>query len=105
MRKLFLVLAFIFIILGGIFVFLPLDTIALAPLVIGLVFSILAFLKSDEIQKKTVKILMIVGVLAGVAIIGKHFLTKDEVQVDEQFEKTKIDSEKEAQKTLEEDLD
>ncbi len=105
MRKLFLILAFIFIILGCVFVFLPLDTIALAPLAIGFVFVILAFLKSDEVQKKTLKFLSIIGLIAAIAIIGKHFLTKDEVIIDQQFEKTKSDSEKEAQKTLEKDLE
>lgn len=105
MRKLFLILAFIFIILGCIFVFLPLDTIALAPLVVGFAFAVLAFLKSDEIQKKTLKFLIIIGIVAAIAIIGKHFLTNDEVVIDQQFEKTKIESEKEAQKTLEEDLE
>ncbi len=105
MRKLFLVFALIFIILGCVFVFLPLDTIAIAPLVVGFIFAILAFLKSDEAQKKGVKLLFVIGIVATIAIIGKHFFTKDEVIIDPQFEKTKIDSEKEAQKTLEEDLE
>ena len=104
MRKLFLLLAFIFIILGCIFVFLPLDTIALAPLGLGFIFALLTFSKSDENQKKTLKFLMLVGIVASIAIIGKHFLTNDEVVIDQQFENTKIESEKEAQKTLEEDL-
>jgi hypothetical protein len=35
-------------------------------------------------------------------VVGKEFLTKDEVEVDKQFDVKKLESKKEAQKELEE---
>lgn len=105
MRKLFLIIAIIATVFGVVFTFLPLDTIALAPLFIALIFGVLAYIKSDVIQKKTVNVLLIVAFVAVICVISKHFLAKDEVAVDQKFEKAKIESQKEAQKTLEQDLE
>ena len=45
---------------------------------------------------------MMVALLCVVFVLGKTFLIKDEVAVDTQFEKEKIETKQEAQKDLEE---
>ena len=101
MRKLFLTLAIIFTILGIIFTFLPLGTLALLPIGVALIFSILAFLKSDETNKKITKILIAIALIAGLAVFGKQYLTTDEVAPDAVFDKAKVDTKAEAKKDLE----
>lgn len=105
MRKLFLNLTLVFIVLGTAFAFLPLDTIALAPLFLAILCGIFAYTKSDIEQRKRLNILLIITLIISIAVISKHFLLTDEVTIDKNFEKTKIESQKEAQKTLEEDLE
>ena len=101
MRQLFLVIASIFTVLSVVFAFLPLGTLALVPIGIALLFGFLALKKSDTKQAKWVKVLLVVSVLSLVFVVGKEFLTKDEVQVDQQFDAKKVESKKEAQKELE----
>ena len=102
MRKLFLVIACVFTTLSIVFAFLPLGTLALMPVGIALVFGFLALKKSDEKQRKLVKLLLLFSFLSLVVVIGKELFTKDEVEVDKQFEEKKIESKKEAQQDLEE---
>jgi intracellular septation protein A len=101
MRQLFLVIASIFTVLSVVFAFLPLGTLALVPIGIALLFGFLALKKSDAKQAKWVKVLLVVSVLSLVFVVGKEFLTKDEVEVDKQFDVKKLESKKEAQKELE----
>ena len=101
MRQLFLVIASIFTVLSVVFAFLPLGTLALVPIGIALLFGFLALKKSDTKQAKWVKVLLVVSVLSLVFVVGKEFLTKDEVEVDKQFDVKKVESKKEAQKELE----
>ena len=101
MRQLFLVIASIFTVLSVVFAFLPLGTLALVPIGIALLFGFLALKKSDTKQAKWVKVLLVVSVLSLVFVVWKEFLTKDEVQVDQQFDAKKVESKKEAQKELE----
>ena len=101
MRQLFLVIASVFTVLSVVFAFLPLGTLALIPVGIALLFGFLALKKSDAKQAKWVKVLLVVSVLSLVFVVGKEFLTKDEVQVDQQFDAKKVESKKEAQKELE----
>ena len=101
MRQLFLVIASIFTVLSVVFAFLPLGTLALVPIGIALLFGFLALKKSDTKQAKWVKVLLVVSVLSLVFVVGKEFLTKDEVEVDQQFDAKKVESKKEAQKELE----
>ena len=101
MRKLLLILAIVFSSLGIVFSVLPFDTLALLPIGLGLVFAFLAFWKSNGLQKKLPKWLLIVSSICVVFVLGKTFLIKDEVAVDSQFEKEKIETKKEAQKDLE----
>ena len=101
MRQLFLVIASIFTVLSVVFAFLPLGTLALVPIGIALLFGFLALKKSDTKQAKWVKVLLVVSVLSLVFVVGKEFLTKDEVELDKQFDVKKVESKKEAQKELE----
>ena len=59
MRKIFLVLASVFTTLSIVFAFLPLGTLGLIPIGIALLFGYLAFRKSDDSQKKLVKVLLL----------------------------------------------
>lgn len=102
MRKTFLILAVIFSILGAVFSFLPFDTLAFLPIVLALVFSYLTFSKSEDNQKKIPKNLFIFSIVCAVFVLGKTFLIKDEVEKDATFEQTKIESNIEAKKDLEE---
>lgn len=101
MRQLFLVIASIFTVLSVVFAFLPLGTLALIPVGIALLFGFLALKKSDTKQAKWVKVLLVVSVLSLVFVVGKEFLTKDEVELDKQFDVKRLESKKEAQKELE----
>ena len=101
MRQLFLVIASVFTALSVIFTFLPLGTLALIPVGIALLFGFLALKKSDVKQAKLIKVLLVVSVLSLVFVVGKEFFTKDEVEVDKQFDAKKVESKKEAQKELE----
>ena len=101
MRQLFLVIASIFTVLGVVFTFLPLGTLALLPVGIGMLFGFLALKKSDVKQAKWVKVLLVISVIALVFVVGKELFTKDEVEVDSQFEAKKLESKQEAQKELE----
>ena len=101
MRQLFLVIASIFTFLSVVLAFLPLGTLALVPIGIALLFGFLALKKSDTKQAKWVKVLLVVSVLSLVFVVGKEFLTKDEVELDKQFDVKRLESKKEAQKELE----
>jgi hypothetical protein len=101
MRKLFLVIASVFTTLSIVFAFLPLGTLALIPVGIALGFGFLALKKSDDKQGKFVKLLLLLSFLSLLVVIGKEVFTKDELEVDQQFEEKKIESKKEAQQDLE----
>lgn len=101
MRKLFLGITIFFTTLSAVFAFLPLGTLALIPVGIALLFGFLALKKSDPSQAKWVKVLLIITTLSLVIVIGKEIFTKDEVEVDQQFETQKAESKNEAQKELE----
>ena len=101
MRQLFLVIASIFSVLSVVFAFLPLGTLALIPVGVALIFGFLAHKKSVTKQAKCVKVVLFISILSFVFVVGKEFLTKDEVEVDQQFDAKKVESKKEAQKELE----
>ncbi len=102
MRKLFIVLAFIFAVLGVIFTILPTEKIGFIPTVLTLIFSFLAFKKSEIAQKGFPKVLFIFAIVLIVVGFVKAFLIKDEVVIDKQDEIQKIESQKEDKKDLEE---
>jgi EamA domain-containing membrane protein RarD len=101
MRKTTLIVASLFTVLGILFSFLPLGTLALLPIGIAIIFSFLTIQKSESDFKKLPKMLLVVGVICLFAVLVKEFLVKDEVAVDKTFEKTKIETKAEAKKELE----
>ena len=102
MRKLFLILAVIFGILGITFTVLPLDTLAFLPIGLALIFGLLTLKQSEASQKKFPKILLVIAALCSAVVLGKTLLIKDEVATDTQFEQQKIETKQEARKELEE---
>jgi hypothetical protein len=102
MRKLFLIITSIFTSLSIVFAFLPLGTIALLPIGIAVLFGVLTFKKSDVKQRKLVTVLLFFALASLVFVMGKEFFTKDEIEVDTQFDSKKETSKEEAKKDLEE---
>ncbi len=102
MRKTTLILASIFTVLGIVFSFLPLGTLALLPIILALIFSFITFSKSETELKKLPKMLIIVGIVCMLFVVSKEFFIKDEVVVDQKFETTKKETKAEAKKELEE---
>ena len=100
MRKILIVLAFLFGLIGIAFAILPMGTIGLLPAGISLVLGLLAFFKSAPEGKNVPKWLMIVAALTLLIIIGRSFVP-DEVEKDTQFEQKKIESKQEDLKDLE----
>lgn len=101
MRKVYNVLACVFVIVSIVFVILPMGTLGLLPVGIALVFAVLAFMNSESVQKKFPKILLIVSSLLLVVILAKAYATPDQVAQDAEFKQKKIESKKEALKDLE----
>jgi hypothetical protein len=101
MRKTFLFIAIALTIVSIIFSALPLDTLALAPIGLALLFIFLAFKKSDAVQRKFIKVLFSVTYICALVVLGKTFLIKDKVAVDTKFEQQKVESKKEDIKDLE----
>jgi hypothetical protein len=102
MRKTTLILASIFTVLGILFSFLPLGTLALLPIILAMIFSFITFSKSENELKKLPKMLLIVGGICFLFVVSKEFFIKDEVVVDQTFEQTKKETKAEAKKELEE---
>ena len=101
MKKVFNVLAVLFILISIVFVVLPMGTMGLLPTGLALVFSGLAFFISEDGQKKFPKWLMIVSALLLVIVVAKAMMP-DEVASDTEFEQKKIESKNEDLKDLEE---
>lgn len=102
MRKLFIVLATIFAILGIVFTILPLGTLALLPIGFALLFGFIAYTKSGVTEKNTPKWILIVAAISLLAVFGKKILFPDTVAKDVKFEQRKIETKKEDLKDLEE---
>lgn len=102
MRKLGIILGFIFAIIGIVFVVLPMGTLALIPVGLAIIFSGLAFIKSNAEEKTVPKWLLIIASLTLLVVVGRELFIKDEVAKDEQFEQKKIDSKQEDINDLEE---
>lgn len=102
MRKLIVVLAIVFTVLGIIFSVLPMDTMAFLPIGLALILSLLLLKKSEEKEKKLPKALLFISALCSVFVLGKTLFIKDEVVVDQKFEQQKMQTKQEAKKELEE---
>jgi hypothetical protein len=101
MRKLFIILAIIFTALGVLFTALRMNSLPFLPLGLAVINGILALLKSDESQKKTPRIILIIAGAAILITTVQVLFIKDEVAKDTQFEKVKIESKQEDIKDLE----
>lgn len=101
MRKVFNVLAVIFIIVSIVFAVLPMGTLAVLPVGIALVSSGIALFISEGDAKKFPKWLVIISVILMVVVVAKAMMP-DEVAQDSEFEQKKIESKNEDLKDLEE---
>lgn len=101
MRKLYVIAAVFFAVLGIVFTILPLGTIAFLPIGVALILSFLAIYKSNFNQQKLPKIILFISALTFLVVIGKVIFVKDVVVSDKQFEKNKVESKKEDIKDLE----
>lgn len=101
MRKLFIVLAIIFALIGIAFAILPMGTLGVLPTGIAGVFSFLAMIKSIGKDKNLPKGILIIALVTLIIVIARSFVP-DEVVKDKQFEQKKIESKKEDLKDLEE---
>jgi mannitol-specific phosphotransferase system IIBC component len=101
MRKVFIISAIVFGIIGIIFSVLPFGTIAFLPLVLAIISALIAFLKSTEKQKLVPRIILIFCFTNVLFVAGNVLLIKDKVATDPQFELKKEESKKEDVKDLE----
>ena len=96
MRIIFIALASIAILLGLLFVILPMGNIAIIPSIVGVLFAGLAYIKSDGVQKKFPKVLLIIMSVLLVIGASKQFFVKTELAKDDSFEERVEDSQKKA---------
>lgn len=101
MRKVFIILAVLFVLIGIVFVILPMGTMGVLPTGLALIFSGLAFYISEAAARKFPKWLLIISALLLVIVIAKAMMP-DEVAADTEFEQKKIESKTEDLKDLEE---
>jgi hypothetical protein len=88
MRKLALILAFVFSALSVLFIVLPMGTIGLLPVGLALICSGLAWVKSVTAQKKVPAVLFLISSAILLFIVVRSFIP-DEVAADKQFEQRK----------------
>lgn len=88
MRKLALILAFVFGAFSLLFIVLPMGTIGLIPVGLGLICSGFAWIKSGAAQKKVPAILFLIHASILLFIVVRSFIP-DEVAPDKQFEQRK----------------
>ena len=101
MRKVYNILAVLFLLISIVFAVLPMGTLAVLPVALALIFSGLAFFISEADAKKFPKILLILSVILLVVVLAKAMMP-DEVATDTEFEQKKIESKNEDLKDLEE---
>lgn len=108
MKTLFSVLGLIAALLAIILAILPLETIALIPAAIALVFVLIGFFIAKNEGKKFIKFTFILTLLAFALIIFKTiFSGESEVKIDQEFIEKNQESEEKAIEELEnlEELD
>ena len=101
MRKLFIILAAVFAVVGLIFAILPMGSIAFLPIILAIVLALVAMWKSNDNQKKIPKWILIIALAILVLVTVKVVFVKDKVVVDQQFIQENVDSKEEAQQELE----
>jgi len=88
MRKIVLLLAYLFCALSVLFIVLPMGTLGLIPVALTLILSGFAWVKSNATHKKIPAILFIISITILVFIVVRS-LIPDEVAPDKQFEQRK----------------
>ena len=101
MRKVLIILAFLFAILGIVFAILPMGTLGLLPVGLSLIFGGLAYYKSAAADKTVPKWLLIIATVTLVVVIARAMMP-DEVAQDAESDQQQIESQKEDLKDLEE---
>ena len=101
MRKLFIILAAVFAVVGLIFAILPMGSIAFLPIILAIVLALVAMWKSNDNQKKIPRWILIIALAILVLVTVKVVFVKDKVVVDQQFIQENVDSKEEAQQELE----
>jgi membrane-bound ClpP family serine protease len=102
MRKLLIISTIVLLILGIVFTVAPLEKFGVLAAIAALIFGLLAYKKSDIGQSNFPKYLTIIAVGTLFAATYFVFFTESEkVEVDQQFEQQKIQSENDAKQTLE----
>ena len=101
MRKLFIILAAVFAVLGLVFAILPMGSIAFLPIILAIVLALVAMWKSNDNQKKIPKWILVIALAILVLVTVKVVFVKDKVVVDQQFIQENVDSKEEAQQELE----
>lgn len=101
MRKLFNILAVLFIVISVVFAILPMGELGYIPVGLSLLFSAWSLFISEGGAKKFPKILLIISALLLVVIVVRAMMP-DEVAADTEFDQKKIESKNEDLKDLEE---
>ena len=101
MRKLFIILAAVFAVVGLVFAILPMGSIAFLPIILAIVLALVAMWKSNDNEKKIPKWILVIALAILVLVTVKVVFVKDKVVVDQQFIQENVDSKEEAQQELE----
>lgn len=101
MRKLFIILAAVFAVVGLVFAILPMGSIAFLPIILAIVLALVAMWKSNDNQKKIPKWILVIALAILVLVTVKVVFVKDKVVVDQQFIQENVNSKEEAQQELE----
>jgi len=99
MNRFLIILFLVFGVLGVVLTILPFGTLALIPIALAFLFALITVFRQRE--KLLPKLVLLIVFANFLTVIGKEVFIKDVVEVDEQFETIKQQSEQEAQKDLE----
>ncbi len=99
MNRFLIILSLVFGVLGVVLTLLPFGTLALIPIALAFIFALITVFRQRE--KLLPKLVLLIVFANFLTVIGKEVFIKDVVEVDEQFETIKQQSEQEAQKDLE----
>jgi ABC-type polysaccharide transport system permease subunit len=101
MRKVFIVLASLSSITALVLTYLPMGTIALIPVALAVVFSLLAMRREKEKSQVFPKVLFFLSVVIFLTIIAKDVFVEDKIVDDQQFIQEKQESVQDAKILLE----
>lgn len=102
MRKIFLILSILFLLVAIALTILPMGTIAFLPIGLALIFSLALLNKSSEKERKLANWLLTLSAICSFVVLLKVVFIKNNVEVDAKFEQQKVETKIEAKKELEE---